>query len=686
MKTKKTLLALALVTTLGMTLASCDDTTTSSSSGSGTASSSSSLISSTTGDEVTRIQVKYVNEVFYSGDVINLDDYVTLYNGGTALELKDYEATLSVTAPATLVGHTLTITGEGRSIVNITRGNLSASLTFESYSRTKGMFVDFIGQLGRNYVVEGMPYTPSELGQALISSGATYLIEAAVNAPAENECEYIIPSYFTPSATFIHNQNYFAYYQGIFQGGDDSYTGLYSGTDGNTYNMNFKDKGGSELEVLQGPSGAPFELYYVAMDFPITASQVTTQYDDSGNEYLLLSASATESFMQYSLGISYGYPSYYATITMEKTAYLPVGLTDEQALVTGEDGYSIPWIYQDLPHVLLWGVDPTGQAEPLDTWVIEGGNTTIDGVERNISAMPSIEDYRGETGFPEPLTDVHGFDKVLSTAEDRKNYTVDVVSTWFTEYDENNMPILPENSTEANEIFTEISSNPELGGNTSIDGGIHYAHIRNYYTEAGIGSEVVDTDSSNEVIKKGDSIYYNIQDNELVTVTKQAGDEEASQTSEEVTGDLFSEVDNLKGASTATNSLILSTSTHDEVTGAGSLSAITPSAASLLEVMLKTIYHYTAYDFYTADLQMTDGTTTKWSNEFNLDMYDNGEGEIKMLFSLTWTTGAYFALQFTISDIGTTEIPSNIPTTGVEAPAVTTPEGGEEGGDSTTTA
>jgi len=271
MKRLKKILLVSLVagslSTIGLT--SCDNTPATSADASVVASSEEASVEETTSvPNVSRIVVKTPETDPKVGETINLDDFVTVYSDD--VESNVFTATVKTEDTVTLTDHILTVIAEGDITVEITEGVKTSLFRATAVSEILGNYIEDTASIGKNYFLE-LLYTDDTSGEL---SGT--------------------------NAGWLHNENYFGYYEGVLQGGEDLFTGILEAGSGDSYNYTMDDRAGTNLVVEPGKQ-SDLGLYYLAAAFPDLTSELSTNEAGTG-----LDIADGADFELNSLGVQFG--------------------------------------------------------------------------------------------------------------------------------------------------------------------------------------------------------------------------------------------------------------------------------------------------------------------------------------------------------------------------------------------
>ncbi|MFA6796289.1 MAG: hypothetical protein WCR63_01745, partial [Bacilli bacterium] len=110
---------------------------------------------------VSRIIVTTPDEDPVVGDVINLNDYVTVVGG----EGEDvFTATVTTTETASVTDHNLTILAEGEVSVTISAGTKTSKFNVNAVSALMSKYINYTKGIGKNFAVEMLDYDASTDG------------------------------------------------------------------------------------------------------------------------------------------------------------------------------------------------------------------------------------------------------------------------------------------------------------------------------------------------------------------------------------------------------------------------------------------------------------------------------------------------------------------------------------------
>ena len=394
---KGLLTILSFISVLGLGLVSCNNNN-----------SENTSIDSTSSVEDGNVMASVVDpesrEYVEVGTVIDLNDWVTLYKSGRQDPQKgtddNFKATLITPDTAELDGHKLTVTSEGQITVTISNlaGKNLASLTVNSASSTKIKFSEFV----KNLSVTNEYYafnTKLDGNSLLIEDGALVMDEYPT----------------------IHNPNYFA----LYDSDENEYWGLMRAGDGLTYNFTMADRKGTNLNVKQGPTGTDFSYYYIAMNFPVSGADFTTEVSSEGTEYLTLNSSRVSDFLIIVLGYSYDNILAIKDETTGKALYKDVEVDVEYYPVKYVNDNNQE-VVEELPVVSSYAI---GNDENSTKYLI-AMNALSYGSENFVTTSAGVESYLKDNKYPEPIKDP-GINTALDKIKEGKNYTETLTTGWY---------------------------------------------------------------------------------------------------------------------------------------------------------------------------------------------------------------------------------------------------------------
>ena len=405
MKRLKKILLVSLVagslSTVGLT--SCDDSST-------TSSEETSAAETSSLPDVSRIVVKTPDTDPRVGDTIDLDEFVTVYSDD--VESNVFTATVKTEDTVTLTDHTLTVIAEGDITVEVTEGVKTSIFRATAVSEVLGSYIDDTSSIGKNYFLE-LLYTDDESGE-LIGTNAGWL----------------------------HNENYFGYYEGVFTDGQDLFTGILKAGSGDSYSYTMDDRTGTNLVVEPGKQ-SDLGLYYLASAFPDLTSELSTNEDGTG-----LDIADGSDFELYSLGVQFG-----------EDADIAWGVSYED-VVLGDA--------TEATKTLVFTLFYNGEAD----WQL-----ALETDEASYTSQ-GIEDYRTAGSLPETLT----VDELATKADEiaaTTNYTMDFTAGFFNYSDgsaatmdsDSGLPTINETTyVDENTIYTYDEDSGAAFGSTIEEG------------------------------------------------------------------------------------------------------------------------------------------------------------------------------------------------------------------------
>jgi len=405
MKRLKKILLVSLVagslSTVGLT--SCDDSST-------TSSEETSAAETSSLPDVSRIVVKTPDTDPRVGDTIDLDEFVTVYSDD--VESNVFTATVKTEDTVTLTDHTLTVIAEGDITVEVTEGVKTSIFRATAVSEVLGSYIDDTSSIGKNYFLE-LLYTDDESGEL---SGT--------------------------NAGWLHNENYFGYYEGVFTDGQDLFTGILKAGSGDSYSYTMDDRAGTNLVVEPGKQ-SDLGLYYLASAFPDLTSELSTNEDGTG-----LDIADGSDFELYSLGVQFG-----------EDADIAWGVSYED-VVLGDA--------TEATKTLVFTLFYNGEAD----WQL-----ALETDEASYTSQ-GIEDYRTAGSLPETLT----VDELATKADEiaaTTNYTMDFTAGFFNYSDgsaatmdsDSGLPTINETTyVDENTIYTYDEDSGAAFGSTIEEG------------------------------------------------------------------------------------------------------------------------------------------------------------------------------------------------------------------------
>lgn len=314
---KKALLVSLVVGSLCTGLTGCDET------------SAIDSLEETTSEEVTseettsvasvsRIVVTTPDDDPVVGDVINLDEFVTVVGG----EGEDvYSAVVTTPDTASVTDHTLTILAEGEVSVTISSGTKSSKFTVDAVSALLSKYIEYTKGIDKNFAVESLDLD-SETGE---------LVGTDIG--------------------WIHNDDYWAYSAQMYSNSEgDKFEGILRAGTGDAYSFTADDRLGTNLEVESGKASDP-SAYWLGQSYLDISTSLSTVYDeDTGEESVLY----TDSFGDFvTIACGYDFSGYDITMSFEFADVTRVGESEpseELVMVwyyraSSEEEYSIDSIY-----------------------------------------------------------------------------------------------------------------------------------------------------------------------------------------------------------------------------------------------------------------------------------------------------------------------------------------------------
>lgn len=402
MKQRFSVLALALFSVFGLSLASCQNSGGASTTTPAGGESTQGTTTPAAGTEIKSMTFKKYEGNPAVGEAIDLDDYIQFTDTNDQTvdpSTIEYEVTIPESAKeiATLEGHVLTFKKEGEVTARATYGSMTANFSVAAYSEVKSRYVDYVKNVTKDYLL-------SPIGTMQYQDGSIYFGALPTGV--------------------MHNTNYFAYnFSAEIQGAPDDWEGLFQAGDGTSYQFIAPTLGSEqdEIQFVGGSTGNPINLYYLNMDYPITSSTVTTQESvmpEVWNEafgvtgdVLFFDATTLDTFLSNSLGLSFnaGYELYGGEIAFVDDANYLINYGTE--VTTG----SYP-IINLLIKETLTGEIYTGGTYALITDPEALGIKGIDTAVQNKFTPEAVKDP--------------GVSTMFSKAVSGKNFTFKVEGSW----------------------------------------------------------------------------------------------------------------------------------------------------------------------------------------------------------------------------------------------------------------
>jgi hypothetical protein len=317
---KKALLVSLVMGSLCTGLTACDDA-------SSTLDSTAEITTSeeTTSEETTsvavvsRIVVTTPDDDPVVGEIIDLDDYVTVVGGEGE---KVYTAVVTTPDTASVTDHILTILAEGEVSVTISSGTKTSKFSVTAVSALLSKYIDYTGAIGNNFAVEA-------LGVDEITGGLVGTDEG-----------------------WVHSDDYWAYSTEMYSdtAGANQYEGILRAGTGDSYWFTSDDRLGTNLEVEAGKASDP-SAYYLGQSYLDISTSLSTVYDDETGEESSLYTDSFGNFVKIACG--YDLSSYDIVMTFEFADVTRVGETEaseELVMVwyyraSSDEEYSIDSIY-----------------------------------------------------------------------------------------------------------------------------------------------------------------------------------------------------------------------------------------------------------------------------------------------------------------------------------------------------
>jgi len=268
---------------------------------------------------VSRIIVTTPDEDPVVGDVINLNDYVTVVGG----EGEDvFTATVTTTETASVTDHNLTILAEGEVSVTISAGTKTSKFNVNAVSALMSKYINYTKGIGKNFAVEMLDYDASTDGLVGTDEG------------------------------WVHNEDYWAYSTEMYSDTDGSnkYEGILRAGTGDSYSFSADDRYGTNLVVESGKSSDP-AAYWLGQSYLDISNSLTTIYDEETGEETELYTDSYGDFVTIACG--YDLSGYDIAMSFEFADVTRVGeteATEELVMVwyyraSSDEDYVIDSIY-----------------------------------------------------------------------------------------------------------------------------------------------------------------------------------------------------------------------------------------------------------------------------------------------------------------------------------------------------
>ena len=319
---KKALLVSLVVGSFCTGLTSCDDaTSTSDSTAEITVSEATTASEETTSvvAAVSRIIVTTPDDDPVVGEVIDLDDYVTVV-GGEGENV--YTAVVTTPDTASVTDHALTILAEGEVSVTISSGIKTSKFSVTAVSALLSKYINYTSAIGNNFAVEELNVDSATNGLIGTDEG------------------------------WVHSDNYWAYSTKVDSNtaGANKYEGILRSGTGDSYNFVADDRYGTNLVVESGKSSDPAD-YWLGESYLDISNSLSTIYDDETGEESVLYTESYGDFITIACG--YDLSAYDITMSFEFADVTRVGETEaseELVMVwyyraSSDDDYSIDSIY-----------------------------------------------------------------------------------------------------------------------------------------------------------------------------------------------------------------------------------------------------------------------------------------------------------------------------------------------------
>jgi len=268
---------------------------------------------------VSRIIVTTPDEDPVVGDVINLNDYVTVVGG----EGEDvFTATVTTTETASVTDHNLTILAEGEVSVTISAGTKTSKFNVNAVSALMSKYINYTKGIGKNFAVEMLDYDASTDGLVGTDEG------------------------------WVHNEDYWAYSTEMYSdtAGSNKYEGILRAGTGDSYSFSADDRYGTNLVVESGKSSDP-AAYWLGQSYLDISNSLTTIYDEETGEETELYTDSYGDFVTIACG--YDLSGYDIAMSFEFADVTRVGeteATEELVMVwyyraSSDEDYVIDSIY-----------------------------------------------------------------------------------------------------------------------------------------------------------------------------------------------------------------------------------------------------------------------------------------------------------------------------------------------------
>ncbi|MDD4532672.1 MAG: hypothetical protein PHW22_04500 [Bacilli bacterium] len=362
---KKALLVSLVVGSMCTSLASCDSTSSETTTGETTTSEGTTSEETSSVTAVSRIVVTTPDGDPVVGDVIDLDEYVTVVGGEGE---KVYTPTVTTPETASVTDHSLTILAEGEVSVTVAAGTKTSKFTVNAVSALMSKYKKYTSTIDKNYAVE-----------ALGTNDSNELVGTDI--------------------TWIHNDNYWAFPNEYLDSTNKTYDGILKAGTGDSYNFTATDRFGADLAVQPGKS-SDIANYWMGQPYQDISNKLVTTYDDETGEEAALVTDDYGDFITAACALSFG-ADWEISISFEFADVLRVGASEPT---------------EEL--VMLWYVRAAGSTDDYEL----DSAYAIETAEADYT-MPAVEDYIAAGTVPADIT----LGEVTSTAAkavEAKNYTM----------------------------------------------------------------------------------------------------------------------------------------------------------------------------------------------------------------------------------------------------------------------
>lgn len=270
----------------------------------------------------------------------------------------------------TITGHKVIINVEGEYTFKITAGDKSTYHIVDAISQIKNKYKLLTENVTSNYFTGYVEFDQN--------GGATLY-----------------------NAGWIHNENYFAYYEDIYTGGTtDSYIGLLKNANEDVYQFSVKSDGTTNLKVDPGKASTLVSLGYFG-DFCLDYTYFDT-YTEQGYSYLLASGEAGDE-------LAYNWCSAH-------NLGLPSGITGQVMIEFAQlqDGSELPLVY-------VLGYNAQGQLEFMLTQFLI--------FDESACSLPGVDAYIEAGNAPTAISATEISSKITEIVN-TKNFTVKYHAAW----------------------------------------------------------------------------------------------------------------------------------------------------------------------------------------------------------------------------------------------------------------